>query len=379
MSTDEGLTNDEPQFDVNTDQGFRKYLENQAGGDSLPASVNELGAPNSPHRKAWAQREIDEGWAKAEESASIKRDLDGFFASPGQGDVRAGIELPDDSPPAPAPVVDTTEVDKLKSELTAARGSLSEAQQHEATMLAYDALEEAVDETDVHNTLSELRASLPVEQWSAFKLDAIGGGLVEPEELARHEQLFESEKAFETAFDQASKSSAEMEKLAKDQQGVLDAEQKRLKMDDEQFSEHLQAIAFADQQLGVGLAGLPAEQYADSLKKVSGIVGEFDRASRSAAFQNEILGSENSVENGLTIGGTPVNPHQEITAEDTFDWKRAAASERVGETVDIQAGVLDEHKKSEDVAETIQALARETNRKAAEKQAQIIKNRGGFV
>lgn len=358
---------------IDSDAGWRKHLESQPGGDSLPVSARDWGAPNSAHRKAYVQREMDAGQEAAEARVASLAEFQAVITGPGAGNVQAGLELPDDSPPAPAPVEDTAEVDRLKGELTAARGSLSEAQQHEATMLAYDSLEEAVDSTDVHNALSELREHLPAEQWSAFKLEAIGGGLVDPEELAEHEAQYDSERVFETAFDAATKSAAEADALKQGQLEALSAEQKRLGMDDETFADHLQGIAFADQQLGVGLAGLPAEQYGEALKKVSGLVGEYDRAQRNAEFQNAVLGSEHTVESGLTIGGMPLSPRLEITPEHTFDFRRVLASEGIGKKVDVAAGVEAEAKHSTSKTDAIAALARKVDRDLEARQARARK------
>lgn len=380
-STDEGLTGPGIQKpkpeeqDVNTDRGFAAELYKQAGAESLPVSAREMGKANSPHRKQWVQSKLDESQKQVDEAMSIRRDLDGFFSSPGQGDVAAGLEPPDDSPPAPAPVVDTAEVDRLKGELTAARGSLSEAQQHEATMLAYDSLEEAVDSTDVHNTLSELREHLPADQWSAFKLDAIGGGLVEPEELAEHEAQYDSERAFEQTFDQATKSAAEADALKQDQLAVLTAEQARLGLDDAAMTLHLQDVAEAVSQLGINFDTMPREDYESEIQGLSALVADARRAYRHAAFQEAVVGADNSVESGLTIMGQPVSPREPI--EPQLDYSRMLAHSNRGEKVDVAEGVQAEARKSTDIAGNIAALARRVDRDAEARRARA-RNAGGF-
>lgn len=372
-----GIAEPKPEVgDISTDAGFRKHLESQPGGDSLPASAREWGAPGSANRKAYVQREMDAGQKAAEARVASLAEFQAVITAEPAGSWKAGLTVPDDSPPAPAPVVDTAEVDRLRQELTTTRASLTEAQEFEAMQAARDSLEEAETQQDFLNTMAELRDTISPNAWSMFAMESLGDQLIEPEELEQFNQVWQSERAFESAYEQAEKSQGDADKLKKSQIETLEGERERLGLNKEAWGYHEADMAEAARQLGLNFDNTSAEEYKEIIPELSALVSDARRAYSHAAFQEAVVGSENTVESGLTIMGQPVSPREPI--EPQLDYGRMLAHSNRGKKVDVAAGVLAEEKKSTGKADDIAALARKTDRDIEAKQARVRKARGGF-
>lgn len=348
---------------VNTEEGFKRYLRDHGGSD-LPAAANELGAPNSAHRKAYVQRAMDEGWKKAEAQITSKAELDAYLIGSGPGTTAAGIELPKDDPePEPALIVQSPEEQQVRRQLYEAQTKIAETESQEAMLAAYDALDEAEDEQDVHQTLSQLRESVSEDDWNAFTLNAVGDGTLDPEELNQSNHLYEAEQTLLGAQTQAENAEKESKQLATDQAKAVSAELDRLGLKSEQARDlHLQDIAEAIRQVPeLAIAHLPAEEYGPALRKLSALVSEGRRATLSAAVQNEILNqSSGSVASGLELPGG-VMAYQAPEVEPQLDFRRLLQKEGT-RRVDFAAEIMKEEKKSRAFGEESDKLYREAVR-----------------
>jgi hypothetical protein len=369
---DEGITNEEPEHDLSTEEGFRRYLEAQPGGADLVHSKSEWGAPNSAHRKAKVASEMAEGQRRAEAQITSRQDFERYFTEPSAGTVAGGITLPDDTP-APTPAAPSPEaaaqLQALQAELTTTKASLSEREAFDAQQIARDTLEEAVDETDVINALSILKDELSADDWAMFTMESLGDQLLEPEELERFNEVYTSGKAFEQAFDSSAAAQKEADELKQAQLDVLAGEQQRLGLSDEEYALHVTDMSEAARQLGMNFDSMAKETYTEEIKNLSALVAEGKRAYKSAAVQEQILygSGGTNVEDGLTVMGQPVTPREPI--EPVLDYGRIVTHLNRGVKYDIQAGVIDQEQKARSVGETIAALARKDDRDAEEKHA----------